>query len=168
VAAAEIRPMALDLGDRGVVVVEGGMVVHLYSTGPAPVEEDDLRGERSRRGRGKQGDTRNNRKAQPEAIRTHTTLNLYSKRNILSSSARFFTLYHNPPQSCLLYISTLYQLPHIISFLFKYQLTSTVALRSEPQRDQRSAATVDVREKMESKRQVSRNRVRRCVGLDAV
>lgn len=65
-AAAEIRPMALDLGDRGVVVVEGGMVVHLYSTGPAPVEEDDLRGERSRRGRGKQGDTRNNRKAQPE------------------------------------------------------------------------------------------------------
>lgn len=37
-----------------------------YSTGPAQVEEDDLRGERSGRGRGKQGDTRNNRKAQPE------------------------------------------------------------------------------------------------------
>lgn len=31
-AAAEIRPMALDLEDRGVVVVEGGMVVQ-YRTG---------------------------------------------------------------------------------------------------------------------------------------
>jgi hypothetical protein len=42
-----------------------------------------------------------------KAIRTHTTLNLYSKRNILSSSARLSTLYHNPLQSYLLYISTL-------------------------------------------------------------
>jgi hypothetical protein len=33
-------------------------------------------------------------------------------------SANFFTLYHKSPQPHLLYISTLYQLPHIISFLF--------------------------------------------------
>jgi hypothetical protein len=38
-----------------------------------------------------------------EAIRTHTTLNFYPKKNILSWSAKFFTLYHNPPHSCLLY-----------------------------------------------------------------
>jgi hypothetical protein len=51
-----------------------------------------------------------------EAIRTHTTLNFYSKRNILSSSARLSTLYHNPPQSYILHISTIYQLQNIISF----------------------------------------------------
>ena len=53
-----------------------------------------------------------------KAIRTHTTLNFYSKRNILSPSAIMFTLYHNPLQSCLLYISTLYQLSHIILFFY--------------------------------------------------
>jgi hypothetical protein len=52
-----------------------------------------------------------------KAIRTHTTLNFYSKRNILSLSANFFTLYHNPPQSYLLYISTLYQLLYILLLL---------------------------------------------------
>jgi hypothetical protein len=50
-----------------------------------------------------------------KAIRTHTTLNFYSKRNILSPSARLSTLYHNPPQSYILHISTLYQLQNIIS-----------------------------------------------------
>jgi hypothetical protein len=34
-----------------------------------------------------------------KAIRTHGTLNFYSKRNILSSSARFSTLSHNLSQS---------------------------------------------------------------------
>jgi hypothetical protein len=53
-----------------------------------------------------------------EAIRTLSTLNFYPKKNILSLSAKFFTLYHNSPQSYLLHISTLYQLPHIISFIF--------------------------------------------------
>jgi hypothetical protein len=53
-----------------------------------------------------------------KAIRTHTTLNFYSKRNILYLSANFFALYHNPPQSYLLYISTLYQLLYIL-FLLK-------------------------------------------------
>jgi hypothetical protein len=53
-----------------------------------------------------------------KTIRTHTTLNFYSKRNILSPSAVMFTLYHNPLQSCLLYISTLYQLSHIILFFY--------------------------------------------------
>jgi hypothetical protein len=71
-----------------------------------------------------------------KAIRTHTTLNLYSKRNILSSSARLSTLYHNPPQSCLLYISTLYQLPHIIFFfytsiLFYTHHTHALAVQSD-------------------------------------
>jgi hypothetical protein len=51
-------------------------------------------------------------------IRTHTTLNFYSKKNILSLSVRFSTLYHNSPQSYLLHISTLYQLPYIISFFY--------------------------------------------------
>ena len=60
----------------------------------------------------------------PKAIRTHTTLNFYSKRNILSPSAVMFTLYHNPLQSCLLYISTLYQLSHIILFLFNFSFIS--------------------------------------------
>jgi hypothetical protein len=59
-----------------------------------------------------------------KAIRTHTTLNFYSKRNILSPSARLSTLYHNPLQSCLLYISTLYQLSHIILFLFNFSFIS--------------------------------------------
>jgi hypothetical protein len=36
-----------------------------------------------------------------EAIRTHTTLNFYPKKNILSWSTKFFTLYHNPPHSYL-------------------------------------------------------------------
>jgi hypothetical protein len=49
-------------------------------------------------------------------VGTHTTLNFYPKKNILSWSAKFFTLYQNPPHSCLLYIPTLYQLPHIILF----------------------------------------------------
>jgi hypothetical protein len=53
-----------------------------------------------------------------KAIRAHTTLNPYSKKNILSSSARLSTLYHNLPLSCLLYISTLYQLSHTILFFF--------------------------------------------------
>jgi hypothetical protein len=35
-----------------------------------------------------------------------------------------FTLYHNPLQSCLLYISTLYQLSHIILFLFNFSFIS--------------------------------------------
>lgn len=35
-----------------------------------------------------------------------------------SSSAKLSTLYHNFPQSYLLYISTLYQLTHIILFFF--------------------------------------------------
>jgi hypothetical protein len=52
-----------------------------------------------------------------KSIRTHTTLNFYSKKNILSWSAKFFTLYHNHPHSYLLYISTLYQLSYIILFL---------------------------------------------------
>jgi hypothetical protein len=52
----------------------------------------------------------------PEAIRTHVTLNFYSKRNILSWSARFSTLFNNSPRSQLLYISTLYQLPYIILY----------------------------------------------------
>jgi hypothetical protein len=62
-----------------------------------------------------------------QAIRTHTTLNFYSKRNILSPSAVMFTLYNNPLQSCLLYISTLYLLPHIISFLSNYISTHVAA-----------------------------------------
>jgi hypothetical protein len=49
-----------------------------------------------------------NRGHRTKAIRTHTTLNSYSKRNILSWSAKLSTLYYNPLQSCLLYISTLY------------------------------------------------------------
>jgi hypothetical protein len=52
-----------------------------------------------------------------EAIRTHTTLFIYPKRNIPSWSARFFTLSNNSPRSQLLYISTLYQLPHILLFI---------------------------------------------------
>jgi hypothetical protein len=43
-----------------------------------------------------------------KAIRTHTTLNPYSKKNILSSSAKLSTLYHNHLRSYLLYILTLY------------------------------------------------------------
>ena len=35
---------------------------------------------------------------QHQAIRTHITLNFYSKKNISSLSARFSTLYHNTPQ----------------------------------------------------------------------
>jgi hypothetical protein len=52
-----------------------------------------------------------------KAIRTHTTLFLYPKRNIPSWLARFFTLSNNSPRSQLLYISTLYQLPHILLFI---------------------------------------------------
>jgi hypothetical protein len=61
-------------------------------------------------------------------IRTHTTLNFYPKKNILSWSAKFFTLYHNPPHSCLLYIPTIYQLSYII--LFTTQSHSTAASQS--------------------------------------
>jgi hypothetical protein len=53
-----------------------------------------------------------------KAIRTHATLNSYSKRNILSYSAILSTLYHNLLRSYLLYISTLYQLSYIILFSF--------------------------------------------------
>jgi hypothetical protein len=42
---------------------------------------------------------------------------LYPKRNIPSWSAKFFTLSNNSPWSQLLYISTLYQLPHILLFI---------------------------------------------------
>jgi hypothetical protein len=58
-----------------------------------------------------------------EAIRTHTTLNFYPKKNILSWSVKFFTLYHNPPHSCLLYIRTLYQ--HTIPMLLLSACSST-------------------------------------------
>jgi hypothetical protein len=58
----------------------------------------------------------------PKAIRTHVSLNLYSKKNILSSSAKLYTLYHNLLHHYLLYITTLYQPPHIISFPSKFFL----------------------------------------------
>jgi hypothetical protein len=48
----------------------------------------------------------------------YTTLFLYPKRNIPSWSARFFTLSNNSPRSQLLYISNLYQLSHILLFIF--------------------------------------------------
>jgi hypothetical protein len=49
-----------------------------------------------------------------KAIRTHTTLNFYPKKNILSWSAKFFTLYHNPPHSYYS-ISILYINYHIFN-----------------------------------------------------
>lgn len=58
-----------------------------------------------------------------KAIHTHTTFNLYSKKIITSWSSKYFTLYHNTMQLYLLYILTLYQLRHIISFLSNYILS---------------------------------------------
>jgi hypothetical protein len=58
-----------------------------------------------------------------KAVRTHTTLNFHPKRNILSLSAKFFTLILRSSAviySYLLYISTLYQQSYILSFLSNY------------------------------------------------
>ena len=60
------------------------------------------------------------------AIHTHTTLNFDSKKNILSLSEKIFTLYHNHLQSYLLYISTLYQQPYILSLLSHHISTKKV------------------------------------------
>jgi hypothetical protein len=67
-----------------------------------------------------------------KAICTHTTLNFYSKKNILSLSARFSTLYHKPPQSYLLHISTLYQLLRIISFFNSLLCTRDRVFAGQP------------------------------------
>jgi hypothetical protein len=64
-----------------------------------------------------------------KAISTHTTLNFYSKRNILSPSARLSTLYHNSLRSCLLYISTLYQ-QSFFYYFFPFSPSITVVLFS--------------------------------------
>jgi hypothetical protein len=68
-----------------------------------------------------------------QAIRTHVTLNSYSKKNILSSSAKLYTLYHNPLHPYLLYITTLYQLPHI--FIISFHFFTILPTTSCAQRD---------------------------------
>ena len=67
-----------------------------------------------------------------QAICTHTTLNFYSKKNILYLSARFSTLYHKPPQSYLFHISTLYQLLRIISFFNSLLCTRDRVFAGQP------------------------------------
>lgn len=58
-----------------------------------------------------------------QAIHAHTTLSFYLKRNILSLSAKFFTLYRNPRHSYLLHTSTLHKQSYIFYCFFPHPMT---------------------------------------------